>query len=707
MRILVGLLLAAISLTAVADDGLFHFNYEELAPGVWTGVREDSPRFPVMGNVTFVISDEGVVVYDGGGMPAMAEQTMAKIQSLTDAPVTHVIISHWHGDHNFGIYRYAEEYPDVDIVAHEFTNTVFNSTRITYVDRQRNFIEGNREEFAKIAETGVDSEGTEHSDADRREYEQILEDGETINHEFNRAKVTPANVTLTDRYTIQSGDRMIEVLYLGQANTAGDVVMWLPDEKIVATGDIVVLPSPYAFNVPPRKWAQTLSNINALDYEILVPGHGSIQRDTSYVDLIIETATSIADQRDALLADGKSSEETQEELDFSAFEERFTHGDEYVKGYYDAYFEVPFRAAAMKALTGEPMVALEAPISVAFDTELWELTGESEIVDYLGQSALQLKGGFAMLKDSEVHNGIVEFDIAVSEERGFAGLVFRAVDTDYEHFYIRPHQSGKPDANQYTPVFNGVSGWQLYHGDAYAVPLEYKFDEWMHVKVVFAGAEADVYVDSDKPVLHVDLMLDDVVGQIGVNSSGFSTAYFANFQYSPLAELYAFPSTGPSEGDIEREERLVASWEVSEPFDGSTLGTLVDMASFETKWSVLESEQTGITNLARVNGLGEAADTVFTCLRIKADQAGVKQLKLGYSDRATVYVNGKAIYEGDNTYMSRDYRYLGTIGLFDSVYLPLDEGENEVWIAVSEAFGGWGVIGQWEDMEGIEVMAPR
>jgi hypothetical protein len=122
---------------------------------------------------------------------------------------------------------------------------------------------------------------------------------------------------------------------------------------------------------------------------------------------------------------------------------------------------------------------------------------------------------------------------------------------------------------------------------------------------------------------------------------------------------------------------------------------------------VLDTEATGIANLARVNSTGEGTDTVFTCLRIKADSAGVKQLKLGYSDRATVYVNGKAIYEGDNTYMSRDYRDLGTIGLFDSVYLPLEEGENEVWIAVTEAFGGWGVIGQLEDMEGIEVIAPE
>ena len=76
---------------AVADDGPFTMEFEELAPGVWAGVRADGPRFPVMGNTTFVISEEGVVVYDGGGMPAMSELVIDKIRSLTDKPVTHVV----------------------------------------------------------------------------------------------------------------------------------------------------------------------------------------------------------------------------------------------------------------------------------------------------------------------------------------------------------------------------------------------------------------------------------------------------------------------------------------------------------------------------------------------------------------------------------------------------------------------------------------
>ena len=85
--------------------------------------------------------------------------------------------------------------------------------------------------------------------------------------------------------------------------------------------------------------------------------------------------------------------------------------------------------------------------------------------------------------------------------------------------------------------------------------------------------------------------------------------------------------------------------------------------------------------------------------RFDVDEAGVKQLALGYSDKAAVYLNGKLIYKGDNSYRSRDYRYLGTIGLFDTVALPLKEGENDLCIAVTEAFGGWGVMARLEDLQ--------
>jgi len=696
-QLLLVALVWTLSASAIAAGGVFDFEFEELAPGVWAGVRADGPRFPVMGSATFVISEAGVVVYDGGGMPAMSEQLIAKIRSLTDMPVTHVVTSHWHGDHNFGVYRFSEEFPNVQFIAHEFTRDVMNSARINYVDRERGFIEENFEEFQRIIETGVDSDGEEHSELDRAGYQDMVDNRDVIDAEFLRAKVTPPNIVFSDKYLIESGTRSIELLFLGHGNTAGDIVMWLPDEKIVATGDIVVLPTPYAFNVPPRAWSQTLRNINALDYEILVPGHGEIQRDTRYVDLIIEASDSIAAQRDAMLADGMSNEEVQQALDFSAFEERFTHGDEYTKTFYDAYFVNPFRAAAIKELSGEPMVQPPPPESVPFDDERWEIeAAESEVVDYLGQRALRIKGGHALLADSDVQNGLVEFDIAITPQRGFAGLVFRAQDAlNHEHFYIRPHQSGNPDANQYTPVFDGNAAWQLYYGEDYAAPVSYRYKEWMHVKVIFAGTKADVYIDSDEPVLRIDgLRRKQHNGMLGVNSANFSAVHFANFKYTPLANAYQLPGSGVAEAPP--AEGMVTEWLLSEAFDGATLSKASD---HDWTWTSVPAERSGITNISSVRDLNVGADTVYARHVIRAEKAGHKLFTFGYSDKASVYLNGDLIYKGNNGYLTRDYRYLGTIGMFDSIVLPLKKGDNELWIAVTEAFGGWGIMGQLSDSQ--------
>ena len=300
----------------------------------------------------------------------------------------------------------------------------------------------------------------------------------------------------------------------------------------------------------------------------------------------------------------------------------------------------------------------------------------------------------------DIPNGLVEFDVAVSGARGFAGLVFRLQDEqNFEHFYIRPHQSGNPDANQYTPVFGGVSGWQLYYGEEYAAPVEYRYDEWMHVKVLYAGSKAEVYIDSDEPVLRVnDLKRSDRGGAIGLNVSNFAGAHFANFKFAKLADGFAFPDNGPEE--TKTAPGMITAWQVSDAFEEASIAeaaTLEDQQMSARNWTELEAEPTGIANLARIQGIEDNRNTVFARYDIDSDAKSLKQLEFGYSDIARVFLNGKLIYTGNNTYMSRDYRYLGTIGLFDSVLLPLEPGKNELCIAVTEAFGGWGIMGKLTD----------
>ena len=86
-----------------------------------------------------------------------------------------------------------------------------------------------------------------------------------------------------------------------------------------------------------------------------------------------------------------------------------------------------------------------------------------------------------------------------------------------------------------------------------------------------------------------------------------------------------------------------------------------------------------------------------------SDKAQVKPLQFGFSDSVKVYFNGQLIYGGNDLFRSRDYRFLGTIGYYDTLYLPLLNGKNELIMAVSEKFGGWGVQARFADMTGISL----
>jgi hypothetical protein len=121
-------------------------------------------------------------------------------------------------------------------------------------------------------------------------------------------------------------------------------------------------------------------------------------------------------------------------------------------------------------------------------------------------------------------------------------------------------------------------------------------------------------------------------------------------------------------------------------------------------WTKLPTENNGLANLAKLQGIGDGKNTVFAKVKIISDSDVIKKLKFGFSDRVKVYFNGNIFYAGTNDFRSRDYKFLGTIGLFNELYLPLKKGENELWMAVSEFLpNGWGVMAQFEDSNGISI----
>ena len=342
-----------------------------------------------------------------------------------------------------------------------------------------------------------------------------------------------------------------------------------------------------------------------------------------------------------------------------------------------------------------------------FNKEQWQINANGYVLEpFEGKQSLYLYQGRAILKDVEFFTGILEYDIYVTERRGFPGLQFRTQDAgNAEEFYIRPHQTGNPDANQYTPVYNGLSGWQLYHGQGYAGVIDYKMNAWNHIKLVVAETSAEVYInDMETPLFYIpQLKHDPKPGGLRFQGGGPSPFHFADLkvtkQTNPVLKSEPFrfkPLT----------DNVIKTWAVSNAFAESSLEKSYELTRTQKaglKWQNVAVEEKGQANLGQVTGTSQQANTVFAKVIIESDKKQVKQLVYGYSDRARVFLNDQILAGGQNQFRSRDYRYLGTIGYFDAVYLNLKKGTNELWIAVSEDFGGWGIMAQFEDMEGIQL----
>ena len=367
------------------------------------------------------------------------------------------------------------------------------------------------------------------------------------------------------------------------------------------------------------------------------------------------------------------------------------------------------RLARFGALVPVAVAALAATARAQqpFDTSAWSISAAQWRVEpYRARSALLLRDGAAWLRGSRFQNGTIEFDIAFSEVSGFPGIAFRAAThDDYELFYLRANLSGQPHATQYTPVLHGLYAWQIYVGSPWEARARWTYDRWMHVKLVVSGARAELYVDGDSAVQVIPrLRGPESAGEIGV-LAGPGSARFANFVVRPDGA----PSLAATPPDVRDSTpaTIVRTWRVSTPFAESLMTRAADLSAVPSgrlaTWTTLGVEQRGIANLARLAGNGSGRNTVVAAVTITSDRARTVPVRFGFSDRVRVYLNGRRLYAGNDGFGTHDPDFLGIVGLFDELALPLKRGPNELWFAVSETFGGWAITADLPDRDGITV----
>lgn len=322
------------------------YAWQEVADGIYLHTRTDPLAGPVDGNSVVIVNDEDVFVVDTHINPAAARAVIARIREITDKPVSHVINTHWHDDHTNGNHAYREAYPEARFVAHRATVSSLQAEWRAMEDQRL-------EVYASVKDQDLTAaaEAEEAEDPERAMGIRLFAGyRDALLPELPGLELVYPDVVLDDDTSFQRGSRRIELRWMGRGNTDGDLVVWLPDDGVLVTGDMLVAPIPYAFDSPMVDWIATLEGVAELPAEVIIPGHGSLQRERSYlhrlIDLLERTVDAVREAHDR----GVAYDALRESVDLTAHERQFTGGDSARLYAWRSYFLEPGLKSAWASL---------------------------------------------------------------------------------------------------------------------------------------------------------------------------------------------------------------------------------------------------------------------------------------------------------------------------------------------------------------------
>jgi glyoxylase-like metal-dependent hydrolase (beta-lactamase superfamily II) len=272
-----------VTFASQADLAEKTITFAELAKGVYAYTAEGDPNSGV------IVGDEGVMVVDATATPVMAEALLAQIRKVTDKPVTHVLLTHYHAVRVMG----ASAFKAREIIASALTREL------------------------------IEERGQEDFESEVNRFPRLFRAVETV------PGLTWPTIAFGTTMTVWLGKRRVEIMHLGRGHTKGDTVAWLPAEKVLFSGDLVEYgATPYTGDAYLTDWPATLERLSALGASKLVPGRGDALTDPT------EVAAGIAGTRDFLtamfdsvkvgVAEGKSLKEVYEAT-MALLKPRFGH----------------------------------------------------------------------------------------------------------------------------------------------------------------------------------------------------------------------------------------------------------------------------------------------------------------------------------------------------------------------------------------------
>lgn len=203
--------------------------FVEIGDGLYAFTAEGDPNSGV------IIGDESVMVIEAQATPRLAKKVIEEIRKVTDKPISHLVLTHYHAVRVLGASAYGTE----QII-------MSDAARAMVVER-----------------------GQEDWDSEFQRFPRLFEGHESI------PGLTYPTTTFSESMSVYLGKRRVDIMHLGRAHTAGDAVVWVPDAEVMFTGDIVEYHSAcYCGDGHFADWGDTLDNIAMFDPASIAPGRG-------------------------------------------------------------------------------------------------------------------------------------------------------------------------------------------------------------------------------------------------------------------------------------------------------------------------------------------------------------------------------------------------------------------------------------------------
>ena len=254
---------------------------QKVADGVFLFTTTPYGDVGLSGNSVAIVSGEGVLVFDANGTPETAATVLAEIRKLTNKPVRYLVNSHWHWDHWGGNQVYLDAFPGLQIITHEKTRELMLNLEPRWNDKGLKedlpqFLEGFEKQIAAAKAKNAPAERIKAAE------ERLAADRNFLAQKQSLRKTYP-NVTFSDAMTLILGGREIQVLH-ARAITPGDTYVYLPKERILVTGDILLSPYPFAIGgTYPAEWLMTLGKLALLEPAVIIPGHGNAEMNSDFL----------------------------------------------------------------------------------------------------------------------------------------------------------------------------------------------------------------------------------------------------------------------------------------------------------------------------------------------------------------------------------------------------------------------------------------